>query len=610
MSTPRELGRYKILRSLGKGGMGEVFLARWQGAAGFQKTVALKVLGEGFADDPGRARGLLREAFLGAELDHEHVVGILDLDELDGRFLVAMEYVRGFNLGNVLDDLNGQKAHIPVGQAVHLARALAKSLDYVHAYTDADGKHLGLIHGDVTPSNVLLGIDGKIKLTDFGVTALASEIDHRKQVVGKFAYLPPEAFRGALRDQSWDIYSLAVVFYEMLAGVPPFLGRTMAQVQSSMIEGAAPVETVRAECPTALARICAKGIARESIHRYATAADFLAALDAAHPPTIEDTPIHKAFISGVFTRPGFIARHGDLPSTGGYAPENELAPFLEETAARRVVTEAPARRTALRIGLSPAMGPTRARAAGDRIGTTLAKALGRSVRPVVLGDYHTLVDWLIQGELDLAWMPPIPFVHAVDRGATLVAAISRAGHATYDAAIFVRVDSPIFRIEELVGQSMAWVDRESAGGYLFAAAALTRALGDLRKLGSQHFHGSHRTVCEAVINGWATAGTSFCVRGDQGEMVRAAWDDFLPAGDANDLRPIAFAGPIPGDNIAARPFLPDKLCEEIHAALLDLPRLEGGADLLTTVFHADKFVDLDIEAYEGVREALSALGKR
>jgi serine/threonine-protein kinase len=216
-AAPAQLGRYRIVQPLGRGGMGEVYLATAQGAAGFTRPVAVKVLRPGAASDPDKIRRLLREARLGGELDHEHLVQVLDLGEEDGRWYVAMEYVRGYTLGHVIAYVAQHEESIPIQAAVHVVRAVASALAHLH---DAQP---GLMHRDVSPSNVLLGVDGKIKLSDFGVAALTGSAE-TERVAGKAGYLPPEAFDGARPTPSWDVYALGVTLWEAIASRRAFPG--------------------------------------------------------------------------------------------------------------------------------------------------------------------------------------------------------------------------------------------------------------------------------------------------------------------------------------------------------------------------------------------------
>ncbi len=154
---------------------------------------------------------------------------------------------------------------------------------------------------------------------------------------------------------------------------------------------------------------------------------------------------------------------------------------------------------------------------------------------------------------------------------------------------------------------MAWVDRESAGGYLLAAVEIVRHLGRLDEvLGEQHFFGSHREVCEAVLHGWADAGATFATLTPSGGIANSGWLELMPD-RASELRAVAFTAPIPGDNIAHSPGLPERIRDDVRSIFLSMHKDPDGRRLLEEVVHADGFVTSDESAYESVRSRLLLL---
>jgi phosphate/phosphite/phosphonate ABC transporter binding protein len=597
-STSEMIGRYRLVQLLGEGGMAQVYLASARGAAGFEKVVALKVLGARQVGKPAMVASLLREAMIGVRLDHENVVQVLDCGEDAGKYYVAMEYVRGFPLTRVI--ANSSRRPIPVAVAAHVARTVAGALAYVHAFAEQDGSPLGLIHGDVSPSNVLLAADGRIKLADFGVAALAREVEDKKDLAGKLPYLPLEAHQGAPASQGWDVYALGVMMYEMLVGKRPFPGRDLAAVHAAQRAGAPALSVVRPECPAALANVVERAIAREPGDRFAAAADLRDAIDWAFPRRVDDADAHRAFVAAIFADSAFLAANGPLTPKGGLPA---LAAVDDQVATE---TSAVRSKVSLRFGLSPARGVDRARAGGERLATYLSARLGCGVRTTVLGDYQTLVDGVATGEIDLAWMPPAAFAAAADRGVGALAVLRRDGQTSYESALIVRADSGLCDIADLRGKRVGWVDRESAAGYLFAAAEIVRILGPLDKvLGRQHFFGSHRDVCEAVADRWCDAGATYVVRSEDA-ITSSGWIDAL--GDrASEVLPIAFSVPIPGDSIAYRPGLSEGVRRDVTTALVAMANDDDGRSILADVFGADGFAPKDDSAPETVRARLRLL---
>jgi phosphonate transport system substrate-binding protein len=260
----------------------------------------------------------------------------------------------------------------------------------------------------------------------------------------------------------------------------------------------------------------------------------------------------------------------------------------------------------IRIGLSQAGGSGWARGEGERLAARLATVVGRAAVAVVLADYRALVDCLASGALDLAWMPPAAFVEAEKRGSRVLAVASRLGKTTYRSAIITRRDSAVTTLAEVRGQSVAWVDRDSASGYLFAIAELLRELGHVGELGRQHFVGSHRAVCEAVADGWATAGATYAILDDDGRVDTSGWHERLGP-RAEEIRVIGYTRPIPGDNVACRPGLDPATTRKLTDALVDLARDDDGRAILHDVFRAEALVPEPGDIYGDVRRTLEIL---
>lgn len=599
------IGRYRLVRRLGSGGMGEVFLAKALGAGGFEKPVALKVLTPAGESSSRHVSSLQREALLGVHLDNDHVVQILDFGEEGGRHFVAMEYVRGHSLDHVLRHAMDRDESIPVQVAAHLTRTVAEALRHVHEVRDAAGQPLGLIHGDVTPSNVMLSLDGRIKLTDFGISALARELDGRGAVAGKPRYLPPEALRGTPLTQAADIYSLGVLLWELLANRPAWSALTGEELRAAKEVGLPPLEPLCPECPPLLSDVTHRATARDPRTRYATAAELWDALKSAFPRHVEDNELLHAYVRTLFTSEAFVARAGALPSTGSLGHSAELAPHITDQTDATVSVPRP--RRALRFGLSPALSSDLAREGGERFSRLISAPLGREVRATVFADYRTLAESVLRGDVDFAWTPPQIFVEVLDAGGGMLGIMERQGAITYDGALFVRADSPIHSVEDLRGQTVAWVDRQSTSGYLVPYAKLLGALGSVPlPLGRPHFHGSHRAVCEAVLNGWAALGATYLIRDPAGEVATTGWQDLVPE-QAQELRLLCTTGPIPGDNLCHAPGLPLSEVESLCDALCSLHEGELGAGVLRSFLGADRLVMGDLDLYSTLKEAIAVV---
>jgi phosphate/phosphite/phosphonate ABC transporter binding protein len=608
MTDGRKLGRYRLIDLLGTGGMGEVHLASALGAAGFEKPVVLKVLRREFGANPERTRRLLREAFIGVGLDHENLVQVLDLGEHEGTYFIAMEYVRGYNLAQITGHSIAVGEPLPVGAAVHVARAVAAALDYVHQARDQEGKSLGLIHRDVSPSNILLGLDGRIKLSDFGVASLVGE--DQGAIIGKPPYLPAEAFTGAPAGAGWDVYALGVVLYETLAGQAAFPGQTEAEVVAAIARGPTPLADVRPDLPAGLIEVVTRAIARDPSARYPQAMDLRMALGRAWPREVGDEERFREVLAGICGHESFVQRFGGLRGLGSLVPTMSLRPVAPlppppaEAETRDAMPRSLRFGRPLRFGLSPAHGASLARSEGERLAARLAERTGRPIRTVVVADYRTLVDTLVAGEIDFGWTPPAATVVARARGATPLVLMRRNGLDTYQSAIIVHAESALRELADLRGQTVAWVDRDSASGYLFAVAEVARVLGDpARVFRREHVLGSHHAVCEAVANAWAAAGATYVSRDAAGAIRSSAWVEFMGE-RAGELRPIAFSPPIPGDSISCRPGLAAATAAQLTGALVGLADDVDGLALLRSIFHADEMSPPAPGAYDDVERAL------
>jgi serine/threonine protein kinase len=209
----RALGRYELLRPLARGGMGEVYLARRR-AAGVEKWLVVKRMRPERAGDARFLDLFMREARLSMSLAHQNIVPVFDFGRIDDQVFLAMERVEGKDLGSSLTKAG--KAMPPL-LAAFVAAECCQALDYAHRRKGPDGADLGIVHRDVTPRNVLLSWSGEVKLTDFGIAALAG--DSPGKMAGTPAYMAPEQARSEPTDVRADIYAVGMVLREALTGV-------------------------------------------------------------------------------------------------------------------------------------------------------------------------------------------------------------------------------------------------------------------------------------------------------------------------------------------------------------------------------------------------------
>jgi tRNA A-37 threonylcarbamoyl transferase component Bud32 len=265
----RALGRYELLRPLARGGMAEVYLARRR-AAGVEKWLVVKRMRPERAGDTRFLDLFVREARLSMSLAHQNIVPVFDFGRIDDQVFLAMERVEGKDLGACL--AKGQA--LPPLLAAFVAAECCQALDYAHLRRGPDGVALGIVHRDVTPRNVLLSWSGEVKLTDFGIAALAGE--DSSKIIGTPAYMAPEQARGEPVDARADVYAVGLILREALTGVRARRGDDREAMLAAARSGElAPWDRE----PALLAAIVERATAIDPANRYADARAMLAALD-------------------------------------------------------------------------------------------------------------------------------------------------------------------------------------------------------------------------------------------------------------------------------------------------------------------------------------------
>lgn len=278
------LGRYRIVYGLARGGMGEIYLARSEGAAGFAKPVVIKRILSEFTTEDTVVQMFKREARIMSNLQHPGIVSVLDFGYEEGSYFMVLEYVHGLHAGRWRKFVTQTQQEFPVERAVTIAIAILEALHYAHTVKGPDGRELQIIHRDVSPSNVLIDVDGHVKLADFGIARMATNDAGEWKtsdltVKGKFPYLPPEIFAGDQPAPTTDIYAVAVVLHEIIQGQNEFradsasatVGKVLSHVPKRLTE-------VRSDVSEAIADAVAKGLAKKPQDRWTTAQEFAQAL--------------------------------------------------------------------------------------------------------------------------------------------------------------------------------------------------------------------------------------------------------------------------------------------------------------------------------------------
>jgi serine/threonine-protein kinase len=217
---PRRFGPYVLFDKIGEGGMARIFLARRGGGLGTERLLVVKEILPLLAASPEMSQLLVDEAKLCADLTHKNVVQVTDLGREGGRLYIAMEYVEGLDLRELLRGCSQKKVPLPVEFSLFVVAETLKALDYAHRKRAADGRPLGIVHRDVSPSNVLLSVEGEVKLCDFGIARALTTGDAlpEEAIQGKAGYMSPEAAHGSAVDARSDVFAVGILLWELLAG--------------------------------------------------------------------------------------------------------------------------------------------------------------------------------------------------------------------------------------------------------------------------------------------------------------------------------------------------------------------------------------------------------
>ncbi|HEX3765305.1 MAG TPA: protein kinase [Kofleriaceae bacterium] len=275
------LGRYVVLKHLASGGMADVLLGRTEGIEGFERHVVLKRIKPEHAKDSRFIRMFLDEARVAANLHHQHVVQVYDIGEAAGEYFIAMEYLHGEDVRTILSTASKMRQHVPLGCAMAVVSAAAAGLHYAHERRGPDKRPLGIVHRDISPSNILVGYDGSIKVVDFGIAKASARQETRSSSLkGKISYMSPEQCKGAEVDRRSDVYSLGVVLYELATTTRLFKGESDYLVMDQIVNGRVTLPQVRRpELPNELSAIIMRAISPDPERRYFTADELRVALD-------------------------------------------------------------------------------------------------------------------------------------------------------------------------------------------------------------------------------------------------------------------------------------------------------------------------------------------
>ena len=280
---PTRLGKYEIVSALATGGMARIYIARSTGIGSFERHVVLKLITPERANDTVAVSMFLDEARLAASLNHQNVAQVFEVGEDGGIHYLAMEYVHGQDLRALLAKAGSQGTRVPLELALTVVAGAASGLNHAHERRGPDGVPLGIVHRDVSPSNIMIGYDGAVKLLDFGIAkAAARSVETQSGIIkGKFAYMAPEQCRGRDVDRRSDVFSLGIILYEITTQHRCFRADSDFDTMHRIVTG----DVVRPSrlihgYPPALEAIVMKALAIDVNQRYQSAGLLLEALES------------------------------------------------------------------------------------------------------------------------------------------------------------------------------------------------------------------------------------------------------------------------------------------------------------------------------------------
>ena len=273
---------YEMTRKIAEGGMGLVYEAVQLGAGNFRKVVAVKLIREEYSAIEEFQNNFIGEARLVADLIHTNIVQTYHLGQVGGQYFMVMEFVKGVNLEQFLERHRQLGKAIPIELAAFIISRVARGLTYAHMKCDREGRHLNIVHRDIGPKNVMMAMEGDVKLTDFGIAKALDLMynEEGKVIAGKDEYLSPEQASYAITDARADLFPLGIVLTELLLGKNLFRSNDRAQSRRNILTMPIPqFSTLRADIDPKLEAIIQRALQRDREKRYQSAYDMLTDLE-------------------------------------------------------------------------------------------------------------------------------------------------------------------------------------------------------------------------------------------------------------------------------------------------------------------------------------------
>jgi len=326
--APERFGKYELLDVVGKGGMAEVFRARATGPKGFARELAIKRILAHMSEDEEFVEMFVAEAKLSGALSHGNIVPIYEFGEVDGQLFLAMEFVDGTDLRTLLRRRRLAAERLSPTVAVHIAVEVLRGLGYAHARKGEGGVPLGLVHRDVSPSNILVSRAGEVKICDFGIAKAATRHTTSGRLKGKFSYMSPEQARGKPLDARSDLFSVGILLWEMLTGARLFQGDSDLSVLDQVREAQVPeLPKLGIAGEDRLREVVQRALQPDPAKRWPDAASFATPLRAFLAQSHESDPVHELeqIVSAIGEEPARSVPIVDMTPSGVVPVEDSEA---------------------------------------------------------------------------------------------------------------------------------------------------------------------------------------------------------------------------------------------------------------------------------------------
>ena len=270
-------GKYRLVERVAVGGMAEIFKASTHGAGGFERFVAIKRLHRHLSEDEELAQMLVDEAKISVRLQHANIAQIFDLGSIDGQYFIVMEFIDGTDMYGVLRRMREQGRTMPVALALYAVSKMLGGLDFAHNTLGTDGRPLEIVHRDISPQNIMINVQGEVKLVDFGIAKARMRLMETQAgiIKGKFYYMSPEQAHGHHLDRRTDIFATGMVLYELLTNRPAYEETNdLALLKRVRVCGFEPPSTWRPDLSPEIEAIVTKALKRDPKMRYQTAREF------------------------------------------------------------------------------------------------------------------------------------------------------------------------------------------------------------------------------------------------------------------------------------------------------------------------------------------------